>query len=453
MEPINTAKRGFEAADVYDSGDEPILPFPKMPKPLSAEDAALVRAHVNEDFRKFLKNNLPLKLASSWARYYMVQAARHLMMQAFQNGVTIDQLQIGPDCLPCWEGKSYDPTLETLTTVIQDALTQYAVSHSLGPLLYEELAWKSRYKLAKARAMGLELIDIEFRDDMLPSWEGDDTRLELDPTQPHSPDTPCSEVGYEYVDWLDLDTNNLPTAVHTGSPDLPGPDWSDWAAKCVGFSKAARFARFNSDDESDCSSIVTLDFNSDFEEDGDGDTDVELNNPLFDVPVIEEPECNVIYDAQILFEGTVHEVDLEVYAIDCEEDDEELNAMPTVELLVDREGYEHHYDTTHAVDIEFPNMDVYCTDQHLLPAQPRISPAAEEQNDNALPAGLIYDPEPVIEDPDDEDDEEDVESTASEEVTSESDVEEEEEPARRPPRLFVTTYRPGPFGGKITTPL
>ncbi|KEY63829.1 hypothetical protein S7711_11453, partial [Stachybotrys chartarum IBT 7711] len=32
MEPINTAKRGFEAADVYDSGDEPILPFPKMPK-------------------------------------------------------------------------------------------------------------------------------------------------------------------------------------------------------------------------------------------------------------------------------------------------------------------------------------------------------------------------------------------------------------------------------------
>lgn len=39
MQATNTAKRGFEAADVYDSGDEPILPFPKMPKRATNDEA------------------------------------------------------------------------------------------------------------------------------------------------------------------------------------------------------------------------------------------------------------------------------------------------------------------------------------------------------------------------------------------------------------------------------
>jgi hypothetical protein len=102
----------------------------------------------------------------------------------------------------------------------------------------------------------------------------------------------------------------------------------------------------------------------------------------------------------MIVDGVRQTVDIEVYAIDCDDDDyyDALEDMPSVELFTDREGYEYHYGTEHAVDVEFPDMHVCASEDFVVPAIFDPTPEVEEEGEEEEEEG---------EEDDDEDDDDD----------------------------------------------
>ncbi|KAH0493473.1 hypothetical protein TgHK011_000141 [Trichoderma gracile] len=142
-----------------------------------------------DDFLKFLDDAIPRRLVACDVADYIQRESNTRLAVARQQGVSLQQIFIGRDCLPAWPDMHWDPEQEPLHCAIQNRLLDLDVANALGDTLRRLLVAKGNRKLEEARQLGLRLEDITIGAGLLATWIS--PALELH--NGHRPENPLSE--------------------------------------------------------------------------------------------------------------------------------------------------------------------------------------------------------------------------------------------------------------------
>ncbi|PKK54213.1 hypothetical protein CI102_564 [Trichoderma harzianum] len=282
----------------------------KIPEP-QRNEADTEATQGQPTFAEFLSRTLPSRLISGDVAKYIQRESNVRLETARQEGITLDTVFIGMDCLPAWMGMHWDPQRESLHCAIQDRLMDVEVSSTLGDVLRKDLIEKGNRKLEEARQLGLGIEDITIGKGLLATWNG------LASTQ---------ETVYG------LETPPEETSIGTTVQDSSV------------FGQA----------ETPESEIITISSAI--------DEIIHMNNVVNTQPEYSESDDeapHILHDVEVVggFEGHP-DVDLELYLV---EDDEEIEGLPELELAIDGDAFIYYFGDDDLMEVEIPGMDLQCS--------------------------------------------------------------------------------------------
>ncbi|EHK19652.1 uncharacterized protein TRIVIDRAFT_128572, partial [Trichoderma virens Gv29-8] len=281
-------------------------------------------------FAEFLSRAVPSKLIAGDVAEYIQRESNVRLETARQEGISLDEVFIGMDCLPTWIGMQWDPQRESLHCAIQDRLMDLEVSSILGDTLREELIDKGNRKLEEARQLGMTLEDITIGKGLLATWRTLESNQETGDKR--------TELIYDDVMQSTTAARNSPEIVY---------DSSSTYDSCSDFG--------SSSNDGDHSSST---------EDDDGvDGIIHMTNMVNPQPEYSESDGeapHILHDVEIAGgrEG-YGDVDLEVYLVD--DDDEEVERLPELELAIDGDAFIHYFGDDGVMEVEIPGMDLRCS--------------------------------------------------------------------------------------------
>ncbi|EEU41926.1 uncharacterized protein NECHADRAFT_86001 [Fusarium vanettenii 77-13-4] len=346
-----------EIVDADDIDDIPLLrirrpriepaAYPPSTEPLSQDE---ITARVNE-FNELRLNSLPLNLMTPEFKRYIFWHSNHRLERAKRDGATLADISIGQECLPTWPTHTWDPREESLHHNIQSRLLTHEASGHASILIRQDIIWKSNRKLDEARALAHHVSMALYSnndDERTSSQESEESREDLSFFGSPDASDAVAQSGSSVT------TNALPS-------DPLGPDTGS-----------------GSDTDVDTDSS-----------DSDGfDDQVSVDNYLSDEPYYSEydEELNVLHGAQIAGLSSFHSrIDLEVFLA---EDEDEVEDLPEMQMVVDRDSFEQHFGTAGAVDVELHGARLRCTGELFDHDEVASSFSSEDEDEDMDP--LIY---------------------------------------------------------------
>ncbi|KAL7907879.1 hypothetical protein GGI35DRAFT_486855 [Trichoderma velutinum] len=314
----------------------------KVPEP-QRHEAGTELTQGQPTFAEFLSRTLPSRLISGDVAEYIQRESNVRLETARQEGISLDDIFIGMDCLPTWVGMHWDPQRESLHCAIQDRLMDVEVSSTLGDVLRRDLIEKGNWKLEEARQLGLGIEDITIGKGLLATWtlsnqetayglETPPEETRIGTTVQHSSafgrgETPESEIPTE--------APNSPEIVY---------DSSSTYDSCSDFSSSSSGNSSSTEDDEGVDDII------------------QMNNVVHTQPEYSDSDDeapHILHDVEIVggFEGHP-DVDLEVYLV---EDDEEVEDLPELELAIDGDAFIHYFGDDDLMEVEIPGMDLQCS--------------------------------------------------------------------------------------------
>lgn len=299
--------------------------------------------------------------------------ANQRLRLAKQQGIKLEEIYIGEDCLPAWRTLYWDPTDKSLHSVIQERLLHLQLAQDLGDLLQRELRIKSNQKLRQAYELGVKTEDISVGKSLLPEWNIRDTVDPEDLTLSESDETlRGSTSGEDTQETQQHAVATTPEPVETTVSQPSDPEDPAW------FKDIAPEHMYDSDGEEN--------------EDNEYD-DIYMNNHVSAQPFYDENgHSNIVHDVEIVGgPGQVVNVDLEVYLA---VDDEEFDDLPEVELAINKDAFEKEFGDQDAVDVYVPDMKMFCLDR-FEEGEEHVHDAHQEEGENViLPEGPLQNVEP-----------------------------------------------------------
>ncbi|KAM6476114.1 hypothetical protein HDV62DRAFT_402929 [Trichoderma sp. SZMC 28011] len=301
-------------------------------------------------FAEFLSRTLPSRLISGDVAKYIQRESNVRLETARQEGITLDTVFIGMDCLPAWIGMHWDPQRESLHCAIQDRLMDVEVSSTLGDVLRKDLIEKGNRKLEEARQLGLGIEDITIGKGLLATWNDlastQETVYGLE-TPPEEKSTGTTVQGSSVIGQAETPESDIITiSSATEAPNSPEIvyDSSSTYDSCSDFSSSGG------------------DNSSSTEDDEEVDDIIHMNNVVNIQPEYSESDDeapHILHDVEVVggFEGHP-DIDLEVYLV---EDDEEIEGLPELELAIDGDAFIHYFGDDDIVEVEIPGMDLQCS--------------------------------------------------------------------------------------------
>ncbi|KAH0521985.1 hypothetical protein TsFJ059_005909 [Trichoderma semiorbis] len=301
-------------------------------------------------FAEFLSRTLPSRLISGDVAKYIQRESNARLETARQEGITLDTVFIGMDCLPAWIGMHWDPQRESLHCAIQDRLMDVEVSSTLGDDLRKDLIEKGNRKLEEARQLGLGIEDITIGKGLLATWNG------LEPTQetayglktpPEETSTGTTVQDSSVIGQAETPESDIIT-VSSASEAVNSPevvyDSSSTYDSCSDFSSSSGGNSSSTEDDEEVDDII------------------HMNNVVNIQPEYSESDDeapHILHDVEVVggFEGHP-DVDLEVYLV---EDDEEIEGLPELELAIDGDAFIHYFGDDDLMEVEIPGMDLQCS--------------------------------------------------------------------------------------------
>ncbi|KAF5989226.1 hypothetical protein FBULB1_1099 [Fusarium bulbicola] len=255
-----------------------------------------------------LTDILLLNLMTADFKNHIFYNSNHRLEEAKQNGITLNDISIGDDCLATWTGRTWDSDTASLHDTLQE--------DALNLLEAQE-----------ASIMGAAAEEaIPF---LLEHNEGNENHSS--PEGSIHEDTDSSEGTFVNLVLEDSDIDALMVTDDAETTD----DDSDY----------------------DMESAVTG--NDDHLANGE----IETSNIFDPEPSYDDPddydEPNIFHGAQVMGVPAQHSiVDLEFYLA---EDEDEVQDLPQMELAIDQESYEHYFGTDGAIDLEIVGGRLICT--------------------------------------------------------------------------------------------
>ncbi|KAG9253074.1 uncharacterized protein F5Z01DRAFT_689183 [Emericellopsis atlantica] len=291
-----------------------------------SEDAEVTQARQArlDEFRGFTAASFPALMLPIETRLASIESCTRRLGIAREEKVMLVDLYIDEHCLPMWSMFSWDPEEVSLHDHLQERFAAVGLVRNMGEPLQSDLVVKANKRLDVARDLGLTIDDIHIGDDLLPSWVcGSPMSVEscdldtYNALKEHGGGVSQTTQGYTEDDGQQ----------HSPKAEVPDAGLSDNALV--------------TDSEDDTVS------SPEYEEYESYCSDATL-------PV------NIFHDAIIADapDGVEWEVDLEVYLAHA--DDPDVANLPEIELALDRDGYEYHFDTSEAIDVA-ADFDMTCS--------------------------------------------------------------------------------------------
>ncbi|KAL6407918.1 hypothetical protein AUP68_08959 [Ilyonectria robusta] len=361
---MNTTKRcAEEISSIDNDGPDEDVNFPLHKAPRRYESPSQSTNGTDgpreKSFAEFLANALPVALIDPEVLQFLVFQSNLRLDFAKREGVDINELSIGDDCLPVWPGFSWDPSVESLHSTIQRRLANLELAQDLGNLVQNDIIAKGNRKLDEARLLGVQLESLVIGNGLLPVW-GDDA---------------FKDVGSEHQDNEEEELSQMTSRL-----------WLSNSSTCVGSSSdAATMSTLVGSETSPSPIVLTspnlVDDQAYYSEDDDAQ--------------------NVVHDVEVAGAPRSHShVDLEVYVAN---NDDEVYDLPEMEFAVDRDAFEYWHQTDEAIDVEVTGTELRCTGKIISIEEVDDEEAARVIAANAK-ANVVFDPIPVIEEPDEADD-------------------------------------------------
>lgn len=327
-------------------------------------------AAILDEFRQFTARHSPVGLLATATREALRKCAAERLRRAKAAGVQTRQLVFGRDCLVDWEGRAWDDGQETVLSYLGRELADRWFSDHLGGLVGGDVFAKGSRRLLEAQECGVHLDRIEIGPDLLPVWDGESRH------ETHV-DSQCPVAGSNPKGQLqkhdDAATPRESVRFDLGSDTLDSEDSA-------------------SDEESgDESTESTVDGDT-------GDGTPSSTDDIFDDETMEPgSDLNLLRCADLIGLRTgapPAEVDLEVYL--AQGDDDEVMALPELQLGVDRAAFEYHFDVgEEAIDVEFEGFEVIFSEEAVMSHAVDESPEDVEDNRNHYSSAT--EPEPAQE--------------------------------------------------------
>jgi hypothetical protein len=219
--------------------------------------------------------------------------------------------------------------------VLQTRLGEHEASLQLGNMIRDIVVKLGNQRLDDARRLGIALQDIYIGHDLLPDWSPEGRKLwETASSEDHDGDTGLNSD----VDMPDAQGSSTDEVVSGASP---GPDAADLRSFLYQTNTS------ESDVESDYDDVVSL---CNFVQ------DISSPNP-YSIDEEDDPP-NVVHDVDLVSADGTFSIDFELFLA---QDDDELQSLPEIEMAIDRDGYEEHYNEEDAVDLEVEGAGIFCT--------------------------------------------------------------------------------------------
>ncbi|KAL6821244.1 hypothetical protein V8C40DRAFT_280578 [Trichoderma camerunense] len=333
----------------------------KIPEP-QRNEADTEATQGQPTFAEFLSRTLPSRLISGDVAKYIQRESNVRLETARREGITLDTIFIGMDCLPTWIGMHWDPQRESLHCAIQDRLMDVEVSSTLGDVLRKDLIEKGNRKLEEARQLGLGIEDITIGKGLLATWNG----LASSQETAYGLETPPEETRAQPI-YDDVQQSSIGTTVqHSpvfGQAETPESDIIT-ISSATGAPNSPEIVYDSSSTYDSCSDFSSSSSgNSSSTEDDEGVDDIiHMNNVVNIQPEYSESDDeapHILHDVEVVgcFEGHP-DVDLEVYLV---EDDEEVEGLPELELAIDGDAFIHYFGDEDLMEVEIPGMDLQCS--------------------------------------------------------------------------------------------
>ncbi|KAG5974578.1 hypothetical protein E4U55_008143 [Claviceps digitariae] len=397
-----------------------------------------------ESFSKWLAGVVPVNLIPGDLAEMLQHRANCRFDMAREQGVPIDQIYFGQDCLPTWETLYWDPEEESLHSILQERLCDLERALELSSLLQHEIQHKSNARMKEACELGIALDAINVGPSLLPEWPVMDRAESANTRSSTQTSTLTADFSSSHGD-EQTELSSMPLTI--ADDDTPETSFVDDTP----FDIEVLDAQMDENDVVDLTDHSALepthldapvlkrkrcskswdstseDEDEDESSDGEEDDaeDIYLNNHVSSQPIYDEyGRSNILYDVELV--GIPGEapsiVDLEVYlAVD---DDQNYEDLAEVELAIDRTAYEQCFGDEGAVDVHIPGAKIFCFNR------------IDEEEDADGSAEDVEEQDSGVEDEDDsdgddEDDDEDddagLELEPEEYVSSSSDAEDHSE--------------------------
>ncbi|QPG94113.1 hypothetical protein C2857_004703 [Epichloe festucae Fl1] len=360
-----------------------LRPEKRPPPPEPADDDGNGRLSRVEEFSKWLAGVVPVGLIPNDLAEVLQHRANSRLDMARDQGISIEHIYFGEDCLPTWPTLCWDPEQESLHSILQERLGDLQLALDLGALLQQDIRNKSNARMEKARELGVELNAVAIGSSLLPEWntassvaetssntetpqatsasspngisahEREKAEYPLTPSsiaEKESPETrSVDDASSGDFEMLAANPDREPALLRPTSEDEPNSELGR-ASEMSGSGSGSG----SSDDEDE-------DEKNPDDEDEDGAQDIYLNNHVSSQPIYDEHgRSNIIYDVDLVghVPGEFSNVDLEIYlAVD---DDEEYASLPEAELAIEGEAYERCFGDEGAIDVHIPGAEIFC---------------------------------------------------------------------------------------------
>lgn len=297
-----------------------------------------------EQFRRFLDNSVPIAFLSTSTVSMLREESNQCLDLARSLGIDFADITIGSNCLPTWPEICWDPQAESLQALIRVRFDEYDFALRIGDLLQQEIITKSNRRLDEARLLGIGIDDIYIGKSLLPEWNGC-----------------CGMVGSEVVaESSARDTSTDPITATQGSESGYNREAQSFDHHDPQHSDAVHNDAAENGIQGPSDMDISQDSDSSDHEDDEG---VEMNNFVSGRPIYDDyGRTNIVHDADVVGASRFNtDVDIEVYLAD--ENDEEYDDLPDIELAIDRESFEYHFGDDGAVEIHIQEAEIFCFDE------------------------------------------------------------------------------------------
>ena len=240
--------------------------------------------------------------------------------------------------------------------MLQTRLGEHEASLQLGSMIHDIVVKLGNQRLDDARRLGISLQDIYIGYDLLPDWSQEGRKLRRP-----------GEI-------VDLEEDIGDTFINS---DVDMPDAGSSTDK-------AELASSPVPDTADLRSFSCQTNTSDREEKNDYDDVVSLCNFVQDTPSLhhysrheEDDPPNVVHDVDLVSADGTFSIDFELFLA---QDDDELQGLPEIEMAINRDGYEEHYEYENAVDLEVEGAEIFCTVPEVMEPDDLIREYEEVEN-------------------------------------------------------------------------
>ncbi|KAG6003079.1 hypothetical protein E4U21_002382 [Claviceps maximensis] len=388
------------AQDPEQSHGLELRPRELLPSPRIVDDEERARLERVSLFSQWLAAVVPVNLIPSDVAEMLQHRANSRFDMARAQGVPLEQIYFGQDCLPTWDTQYWDPEEESLHDILQERLCDLERALQLSTLLQHELQKKSNGRMKEARELGIHLDAIAVGPSLLPEWrvglESADTWSAQTSTLAAGLGGGCSDEEAD-VSAMSLASDDEVTPETSFADDVPGEmdvtdapvedkvdligyassgdseildelfensaDLTGHAVSGTAHLRQSVLKRKRDPESSDSTSEEEYESSDAEQEDTD---DIYLNNHVSPQPIYDDyAGSNILHDVEIV--GIPGEapslVDLEVYlAVDDDDydDDDDDDYLAQVELAIDREAYERCYGDDGAIDVHIPGAEIFC---------------------------------------------------------------------------------------------